>query len=474
MKKTFYYVLVFAIVFVMAACAIPAAEQTPESEAAVTNTQTEIVPAKPTPPEEMSAWQGYYELGLELFQGNNYEEAYDAFKTALDIDPTQSDVWLAMLRVVRDDPHGYANTLNAALVNTGDSETFQPLIDECEEEAALRADGVVEWVDPTVEKLVRDYLDKPDGDILRSELDGIESVGIYADMPMIVNYSLEIDWNRSLDGEVYYLMTDDTAYNKRSTIQSLEDFKNFRNLSGFEMTYSELSDLSSAKYLKDVWNFSIYYSFVSDISPLEGFYHIDDLSIQYCEVENLDGLSNLNTIHRLSLAGNNISDVSPLSGLFRLEALELRENSITDFSALSGLKSLEELSLSDNPLSDLDPLREMTQLKNLSLYVCGISDVSALSGLVNLDVLDLSDNSVSDLNALSGLSALRELNLNGNQIVNLEPLMGVSGLTRLYLTGNEGLADFTPLLALKQLQVLEAMGTRGSFVRLQYIPELCY
>jgi hypothetical protein len=385
-------------------------------------------------------------------------------------------VWLAMLRVVRDDPYGYANTLNAALVNTGDSETFQPLIEECEEEAALRADGVVEWVDPAVETLVRDYLGKPDGDILRSELDGIESVGIYADMPLIVNYSpgIDIDWNRSLDGEVYYLMNDDTAYSKRSAVQSLEDFKNFRDLSDFEMTYSELSDLSSAKYLKGVRNFSIRYSFVSDINPLEGFYHIDDLSIQYCEVENLDALSNLNTIRRLSLAGNNVSDVSPLSGLFRLETLELRENSITDFSALSGLNSLTELSLSDNPLSDLDPLRKMTQLKNLSLYVCGISDVSALSGLVNLDVLDLSDNSVSDLNALSGLSALRELNLNGNQIVNLEPLMGLSGLTRLYLTGNEGLADFTPLLALKQLQVLEAMGTCGSFVRLQYIPGLCY
>jgi hypothetical protein len=102
----------------------------------------------------------------------------------------------------------------------------------------------------------------------------------------------------------------------------------------------------------------------------------------------------------------------------------------------------------------------MTQLKNLSLYVSGISDVSALSGLVNLDVLDLSDNSVSDISALSGLSALRELNLNGNQIVNLEPLMGLSGLTRLYLTGNEGLADFTPLLALKQLQYWKQWNAR--------------
>jgi hypothetical protein len=37
------------------------------------------------------------------------------------------------------------------------------------------------------------------------------------------------------------------------------------------MTYSELSDLSSAKYLKGVRNFSIRYSFVSDINPLEGF-----------------------------------------------------------------------------------------------------------------------------------------------------------------------------------------------------------
>ncbi len=443
--------------------AVPAATPSPEV----------VAEAAPSPAAEQPTWESYYQRGLAYWAEDKGEEAIKCFESALEIDLTHPEIWLAYARVIRDDPGGYMNTLKAGLENTGDTATFQPMIDEALTEEELKLDAAIQWVDPEVERLVREYLHKPSGDIMRSELDSIESAAIVANMPLIVNVMIgdAVDWEKTKDGEVYYPAGSNTAYDQRSEIKTLEDFTNFRNISTLDVVYSELSDLGGLKNLKNLWNFSVGYAPVSDLSPAEGLYHIENLSAYFCEITDLQPLSNLITMRYLTLAGNKIADLSPLSGLVRLEVLDLRDNQVENLEALAEISNLQELYLPENPLSDLSPIGSLQSLTRLSVNSAGAADLSGISGLKNLQVLEALDNGIEDLAPLSGLTGLQELNLNGNQITDLRPLMKLTGLAQLYLAGNP-IGDLTPLLALKNLQCLEVLGVSCSTVLLRYIPEL--
>ena len=469
MKKACMSMLALLLAFGLAACAAPAQEAVVPTAAP---SPTGSAEAAPSPTVEIAAWEDFYEQGLAYWAQDKGEEAIECFESALEIDLTHPEVWLAYARVIRHDPGGYLNTLQAGLENTGDAETFQPLIDEALAEQERRADAVIEWVDPEVERLVRKYLDKPSGGIMRSELDGIENVCIVANMPLIVNVLIgdAVDWNRSQDGEAYYPAGSDTAYDQRSAIQTLEDFANFRDLKSLDVNYSELCDLGGLKYLKGLSIFTVAYAPISDLSPMEGFYRIENFGAYFCQVTDLQPLSELITLRYLTLAGNSIADLSPIGGLTRLENLDLRDNDVSNIGPLAGLTNLRELSLPDNPLSDLSLLGGLGSLTRLSIGNTGVADLSGISGLVSLQILEAGDNDIEDLTPLGGLTGLKELYLDCNQIGDLRPLMSLAGLNRLYLAGNP-IGDLTPLLALKNLQCLDVKGVGCSTVLLRYIPE---
>lgn len=426
--------------------------------------------AEPTP--EADTWETLYQKALALFMQGEDEAAYETFVASLDLDATHSEVWLDFLRIMRGDEEGYINTLRAALENTGDTETFQPLLDQAIAAAEPVEDGVIEWIDPVMEQLVREYLGKPSGDIMRSELDDVTTLGIFANAPLQVNtYCDNIDWNRSVDGVVYYIVGEDKAYDQPCAIVTLADFQNFRNLSYVFINYTGLTSIDGIQNIKKLVSFDIGFSPVNDISPAAKAFWLQTLSIQFCRLTDISALADLPCVNSLGLAGNEISDVSPLAQLFSLERLSIWDNAVADIAPLAPLTRLMELEIGNNPLEgNISALAALSRLESLSAYYCRIADISPLSGLINLRRLDLVANQISDISPLANMTQLTELYLGANEIADLNPLMCLSNLERLTLFGN-ATNDLTPLLALKKLQMLDVGGVNASKSLLYYIPE---
>ncbi|HWQ59421.1 MAG TPA: leucine-rich repeat domain-containing protein [Clostridia bacterium] len=476
MKKLLAFALCAALLLCLVACDSSLGESEPEKTPAATPAVSgasaqEQEPAQTFVPE---TWETHYQNALALWDEGRNDEAAAEFEASLELEATHSEVWLSFTNIMRGDPDGYINTLRAALENTGDAQTFQPLLDDALAAAADVEDGVISWIDPAVEQLVRGYLGKPDGDILRSELDFIENVAIFANAPLQVNtYSEGVDWDRTEDGKVYYLFGDDKAYDQPCAISILADFENFRNLDDLVINNSMITSIDGVQRIKKLRSFRLSYSPMNDASPAADAFWLETLGIQFCGLTDISGLGALKCIHRLELAGNEITDISPLSNLVTLEFLELLSNGIADIAPLSSLTRLVGLSLGRNPLDGLSALSSLTRLEELSVYADGISDVSPLAGLKNLKYLDLTENQLEDISPLSGLTALVELKLGSNRIADLSPLMPLRALERLTLYDN-AFGDLTPLLALKSLQMLDVGGAQCSVALLKYIPELYY
>jgi uncharacterized protein YjdB len=178
--------------------------------------------------------------------------------------------------------------------------------------------NVVTFEDKNLEQAIREQINKPTGDIHRSDVEGITSLP-------------------TLSGK---------------TIKDITGIENLTNLQHLNLDNNQISNISALKGLTNLQYLSLNGNQISDISALKGL-----TNLQY-----------------LSLNGNQISDISALNGLTNLTSLFLNSNQISDISALKGLTSLQYLFLSNNQINDISVLKGLTNLQYLSLGSNQISD----------------------------------------------------------------------------------------------------
>jgi len=199
---------------------------------------------------------------------------------------------------------------------------------------------------------------------------------------------------------------------------------------------------------------SLYYTELSDISPLAGLTNLTQLYLFNNKLSDISPLAGLTNLTQLDLSYNQLSDISPLAGLTNLTRLDLPNNVLSDISLLARLSNLTRLNLYNNKLSDISPLAGLTKLTELSLYNNELSDISPLARLSNLTQLSLAVTELSDISPLAGLTNLTHLHLGNNQLSDISPLAGLKNLTLLVLYNNE-LSDISPLAELTNLTQLD-------------------
>ena len=228
-----------------------------------------------------------------------------------------------------------------------------------------------------------------------------------------------------------------------------------------------ITDLTGLEYCSNLTELVLDYNQISDLSPLASLTKLTVLHLSCwtyrsgTQITDLSPLQNLTKLTRLHItgSGNQISDISPLSSLTNLTDLYLHSNQISDLSPLASLTKLTVLHLfcwtyrSGTQITDLLPLQSLTELTELYLSLYQISDISPLASLTNLTELDLGENYISDISSLASLTNLTELNLNDNQISDLSPLASLTNLTELYLGSNQ-IRDLSPLASLTNLTEL--------------------
>ena len=231
----------------------------------------------------------------------------------------------------------------------------------------------INWENPDIEKAVSEYLNKSAEDITREDLNSVRSVmieklnmgsGSY-ELYFLINF-----YTAENKGETEYIFPYYTPINARDGKLNLKDISNFKALKTLEVYNCEIADMKF-------------------VSELTGLVRIVASNVS---VNDLSALKNLTSLQYLEMDGNGITDMSPLKNLTYLKYLSLGDNNITDISALKNLAGLEYLDLSYNLITDISPLKKLERLTDLYLCANQISDVSPLKNLKNLRSTDLEDN----------------------------------------------------------------------------------
>ncbi|MBU3101783.1 leucine-rich repeat domain-containing protein [Clostridium sp. DSM 17811] len=307
-------------------------------------------------------------------------------------------------------------------------------------ESQTDSSTIVTFPDENLEQVVRDSINKPTGDIFKSD---------------VINITTLTDYNNSI-----------------ANLSGIEKLSNLENIEFYPVKISDIAPLSGLTRLKSI-SLSRSESFgeqtITDISPLKGLTNLTYLWLGGNYVTDITALQGLTKLETVGLGRNYaseqqmIQDFSPLKGLTNLTELELSGNNFTDTSIIKEFKNLKYLDLSrgDSPtnkiITDFSFLSVLTNLESLNLSRCGFKDINLLKGLSQLNDLSLYYNNITDISAISNLKNLTSLNLLGNNIVNIDGLKGLTNLTTLDLRWNQ-ISDVAAVRGLTNLTYLQLDG----------------
>ncbi len=216
-------------------------------------------------------------------------------------------------------------------------------------------------------------------------------------------------------------------------------FSDVQAITDFAATDLTIQDISGLEFFVTVHFLFLYNNDISDLTPLADLDEIFALGLAGNNITDLSPLAGMTGLRQLIVGENPLSDITPLANMSRLGWLRLNSTQVTNFTTLYGLDSLMELDLGNNSLGDVSFVSNLTQVKRLTLNGNGISDLTALGSLTGLEYLNLGFNQIVDITLLSGLTNISVLYLPYNQIEDIAPLVNNAGLGSgdvVYLQGN--------------------------------------
>ncbi|MEW6050375.1 MAG: leucine-rich repeat domain-containing protein [Candidatus Zixiibacteriota bacterium] len=237
--------------------------------------------------------------------------------------------------------------------------------------ARCHGDTTVEFPDTALNRIIREIIGKPTGDIRKSDLTAVSRI-------------------EAADGNI--------------------------------------ADLTGIEHCPVMAYLFLQRNHITSLDPIAGLIMMVEVNFGGNNISDVTPLSGLTSLVQLELVQNPITDIGSLSGLSNLRVVRLRETQVTDYSSLFGLPSLQELDIATNNLGDIAFVQNFSHLKVLSLASNNITSIAPLSGLTTLENLGLTFNQISDLSALTGLVNLKELSLQYNWFSDIQPLVNNTGL----------------------------------------------
>lgn len=218
-------------------------------------------------------------------------------------------------------------------------------------------DYVIEWQDPVMERHVRKWLDRPEGDIYHSDVWDYQAVTINAGSG--VQDSLI---KNAPDGEN---LGDSFSYD-----DPLEAYR-----SRVEGTYEPLTSLADLRHFDSLQVLCVNSKKVSvslqDLTGLEECKNLVYLTLPSVESSAFPTFAKLDSVVKLFYGRDivrtdvNVSDLSAFAQMKALEVLWITGSEV-DLSQLTGAQ-LRTLTLDVTRIKSLEPLQQMPQLKALQL-----------------------------------------------------------------------------------------------------------
>ena len=152
-------------------------------------------------------------------------------------------------------------------------------------------DEVIVWKDAVFEEIIRGILDKPVGDIYKSDVADIT----------------ELDISNLSDPFNYF------SYIYIPGIKNIDDIIHFPNLTRLYIRAHNISDISALSKLTNLTELNLDVNNISDISALSKLTNLTELYLGNNNITNISALSKLTNLTKLDLRNNNISDWTPVS-----------------------------------------------------------------------------------------------------------------------------------------------------------------
>lgn len=215
-----------------------------------------------------------------------------------------------------------------------------------------------------------------------------------------------------------------------------------------------LIDISPLAQMTDLTSVRLYNCMVSDLSPLEKLYKLENIDISsmqnylmnecrngvilpcdftrlqklrslllvaaHCSVPKLSGLPNLARIYL-----NRINSLEGLENQQSVKEIHIEENlDLSDLSSLTSCLALERLEAYRTKIHDLTPLANHPNLKSINVNHTAVTDVSPLSTIPTLELVWLYGTVVMDVSCLATLPRLNSLKLYKTQVTDLSAYQG--------------------------------------------------
>ncbi len=222
---------------------------------------------------------------------------------------------------------------------------------------AVSDDEVVQIKDAELEKIIREKIGKPEGDILVSDMAMVYSININnEETPVSV-----------LDGLEYAVNLSDFSY-RYGQLVSLDPVSGMQQLTYMNISYSTVDQAPKQFNTPLLARISFIETNVSDFAFLENATAMTSVNFTRCGATSIEFLANANSLEEVNLSDNQIVDISPLAGKTAMVSLTLHQNEVTDISALSSCTSLEMLNISYNHVTNLKPIMDLPNLMQLRAY----------------------------------------------------------------------------------------------------------
>lgn len=223
-------------------------------------------------------------------------------------------------------------------------------------------DGVIQWADPAMEAHIRFLLNKPEGEIRRSDVWDIQVLRLNEN-------GIDAAWTQPSEGETF------------STADSVEDADHLAEGGTFDPVMS-LQDL---RYFDSLQSFRYIgkppYSGLTDLSGLEECSQLKVLSIYGAKPASLASLAALTGLKSLTLSNCGNLDLTPLEGLEELSVVCLGQSDVlASLEPLTALPKLRYLDIGDGTTyPSLEPLTR-TGIEFLEMGL-GVGDEKSCKGL---------------------------------------------------------------------------------------------
>lgn len=260
-------------------------------------------------------------------------------------------------------------------------------------------DHVIVWADPGMEAAIRQLLNKPEGDILRSEIWDISVLDISCHSADGTCY---IKANTVADS-VTYELSEDTPW-----VKSLQDLAHFDSLQQLSVSDLSLAGLSRCQNLRHL----TLGPEVTETEEISACTELLALELIGVPLDSLELLQPLHSLDYLKLTGYPALDLMPLTNLSQLKTLILSGSELVSLEPLAQLPVLKNLKLDNGAMyPSLEPLAD-TQLEYLSLNAGRLKlrtevydhlDYAPLTKIPTLVFLDLENHRNVDADLCSAI-----------------------------------------------------------------------